>query len=1060
MSKLRWLLAIAFAVALAPVSILAQDAATITGRVASETGAPIGSAAVRIPSLGIGTVSDDNGTYRLVVPASRIRANQQVQVTVSRVGLSSQTRTVTLNPGATLTQNFQLGADILQLEGLVAVGLGQTTTRERLGVTVATVTAAEVTRVQSPNLVEAMAGKAANVEITSNSGEPGSSAYIRIRGVNTISGSGQPLFVVDGVPIDNSQLNQSLAGVAGPNRASDINPNDVASIEILKGAAASAVYGARAANGVVLVTTKKGQPGQTRASLTSTATIDRVSQGVPLQRSFGQGTNGNASTGHPFSYGPALGSEVETFDHFGEMFRDGHQYDNNLSISGGSERTTYYLSVGRLDHQGTIVGPNNFYNRTTARLKGSHRLTDQISVAGNVAYVETDGSFIQKGSNLSGLLLGALRTPPNFDNRNFKTEPTSAFPNGLHRSYRLQNPTRIIQTRGYDNPFFVVNDHVNESEVGRVYGNINVDYAPVDWFTLAYQIGTDYYADERLTALPQSSSDFPSGRLLRGTSVVQNLDQNLVGTATRDLSSNVGGSLTLGVNRTSRSFRQIEAEGFDIIAPGVNQLENTVTQIPDEFESLIHSESFFAQATADIADQVFLTGAVRNDGFSTFGESERRHWFPKASAAWEFTRTLGFADQNPLSFGKLRAAWGQAGNEPGVYGTITAFASGNVFDGGWGPFLNPTYDGRGGLRTGGLQGQLQLAPERTTEFEAGIDLNFFQDLLGVGFTYYNALTKDAIFETPLAPSVGFQTQLQNAATIRNEGIELTADLIPVQRRNFSWRVGGQFARNNNRVLSLGDSARQFVPMGGAFSGAPGAAVRGERVGVLRGNDFYRCGVGNLPSTIEQGCAGAPAGAVFIAANGFPVLDPEVRVIADPHPDWTAGLRNSFILFENLTIASLVDFKEGGDVWNGTKGALFHFGTHADTERRGTTATYGNFAGVPVSGPGAGKEVLFNQSWFTGLGSGFGPVASQFIEDGSYVKLREVAVSYSLPTSITGRLGMSGIDLKVAGRNLKTWTDYTGIDPETNLAGNTNLRGIDYFNNPQTRSFVFTVNLNR
>ncbi|MDQ3605927.1 MAG: SusC/RagA family TonB-linked outer membrane protein, partial [Gemmatimonadota bacterium] len=188
--------------------------------------------------------------------------------------------------------------------------------------------------------------------------------------------------------------------------------------------------------------------------------------------------------------------------------------------------------------------------------------------------------------------------------------------------------------------------------------------------------------------------------------------------------------------------------------------------------------------------------------------------------------------------------------------------------------------------------------------------------------------------------------------------------------------------------------------------------------------------------------------------------PEVRVIADPHPDWTAGLRNSFILFENLTIASLVDFKEGGDVWNGTKGALFHFGTHADTERRGTTATYGNFAGVPVSGPGAGKEVLFNQSWFTGLGSGFGPVASQFIEDGSYVKLREVAVSYSLPTSITGRLGMSGIDLKVAGRNLKTWTDYTGIDPETNLAGNTNLRGIDYFNNPQTRSFVFTVNLNR
>jgi hypothetical protein len=232
------------------------------------------------------------------------------------------------------------------------------------------------------------------------------------------------------------------------------------------------------------------------------------------------------------------------------------------------------------------------------------------------------------------------------------------------------------------------------------------------------------------------------------------------------------------------------------------------------------------------------------------------------------------------------------------------------------------------------------------------------------------------------------------------------------------------------------------------------------VGVLRGNDFYRCGNNNIPANIEQACAGAPSGAVYIGANGFPVLDPEVRVIADPHPDWTAAWRNTFIVFNNLSIASLVDFKRGGDVWNGTKGALYHFGTHQDTERRGTTSTYAAFSENTVAGPGADKEVTFDQSWFTGLGSGFGPVASQFIEDGSYVKLREIALSYTLPTSFSRRVGMSGIDLKVAGRNLKTWTDYEGIDPETNLAGNTNLRGIDYFNNPQTRSYVFTVNLNR
>jgi hypothetical protein len=230
--------------------------------------------------------------------------------------------------------------------------------------------------------------------------------------------------------------------------------------------------------------------------------------------------------------------------------------------------------------------------------------------------------------------------------------------------------------------------------------------------------------------------------------------------------------------------------------------------------------------------------------------------------------------------------------------------------------------------------------------------------------------------------------------------------------------------------------------------------------VIRGNDFYRCGREDLPANIQTGCAGAAVGAIYVGANGFPLLDPQIRVIADPHPDWTAGIRNNITLFSAVQLSSLIDIKQGGDVWNGTKGALYHFGTHADTERRGTTSTYAAFSGNTVAGPGADKEVTFNQAWFTGLGSGFGPVASQFMEDGSYVKLREIALSYSIPTTLSRRLGMGGIDLRVAGRNLRTWTDYTGIDPETNLAGTTNLRGIDYFNNPQTRSFVFTVGLNR
>jgi TonB-linked SusC/RagA family outer membrane protein len=1057
MNSIRWLCALVLVIALIPTSAMAQEAMRISGRVVAEAGQPLASASVLVPALSIGTLTRADGTYLLIIPAGRVPAGGQVQVSAQLIGYRAQSATVTLMPGAAVTQSFQLTTDVLQLEGIVATGIGQVTTRERLGVSINSISSDQITRAPAPNLVQAMAGKAPNVEITSMSGEPGAASYIRIRGTNTIGGSGQPLFVIDGVPLDNSQIGQSLAGTASPNRASDINPNDVESIEILKGAAAAAIYGARAANGVVLVTTKSGQAGVTRASLTSTVTIDQVTQGVPLQRRFGQGVSGASSETHPFSWGPQLAANTPTFDHFGVMFRDGQMFENNLSLSGGSDRTKYFLSVGRMDHEGTIVGPNNWYDRTTARLRASHRLAEALTVGGNFNYVQTRGAFIQKGSNLSGLLLGSLRSPPEFDNRNYLTE------GGLHRSYRVKNPTVLAASRGYDNPFFIVNEHQNDRETGRAFGNITLDYVPIPWLTLNYTIGNDYWSDEVQNALPPSSSDWAPGRIERGQYTFQQLDHNLVGTATHTLRPGIGGSLTLGANRNARSFRQLDFDGYNFVAPSVFSLNNMVTLESNEFRSEIRSESFFGQVQADLFDQLFLTAAARNDGFSTFGQNDRRHWFPKASAAWEFTRTLGFdRGQHPvLGFGKLRAAWGQAGNEPGVYQTITAFATGNFFDGGWGPFLNPvTFNQRGGLYTSVLLGQDALRPERTTEREVGVDLSLLRDVVGFEFTYYNAITREAIFSTPLAPSTGFTSQVQNAATIRNEGIEVQMDVRALQRPNFSWEIGGQFGRNNNRVLDLGDPDREFVPMGGAFAGAPGAAVVGERAGVIRGNDFYRCGRAGLPEAVMAGCQGAPAGAVYVAASGFPLVDPEVRVIGDPHPDWTMGIRNSITLMNRVTVTGLVDIRRGGDLWNGTRGALYHFGTHADTDRRGEEATYGAFSGQPVAGPGAERVVTFGQGWFTGLGSGFGQVASQFIEDGSYVKLREIGVSYEVPADFSQRLGMSGINLRLAGRNLATWTDYTGIDPETNLAGNTNLRGIDYFNNPQTRSWVFTVGLNR
>ncbi|HEX7123781.1 MAG TPA: hypothetical protein VF178_15495, partial [Gemmatimonadaceae bacterium] len=282
---------------------------------------------------------------------------------------------------------------------------------------------------------------------------------------------------------------------------------------------------------------------------------------------------------------------------------------------------------------------------------------------------------------------------------------------------------------------------------------------------------------------------------------------------------------------------------------------------------------------------------------------------------------------------------------------------------------------------------------------------------------------------------------------------------------FSWSIGLQYAANNNKVLDL--QGAEFVDMPGAFAGAPGAAVLGSRVGVLRGNDFARCGRGLLIGglDIDALCGpNAPRGALFIGQDGFPILDPTVRVIMDPHPDWTGSLRTDFTFGRNWQLSALFDTRQGNEVWNGTRGALYQFGTHKDTEIRGQQRAFGSpgFHQGPVAGPGAGTPVTIDQAWFQGLGSGFGPVASQFVEDGSFVKLREVAVTYDANWGwIQRSLGVENLRIRLAGRNLVTWTDYSGIDPETNLGGaEVNLLGVDYFNNPATRTFVLTLGFNR
>jgi TonB-linked SusC/RagA family outer membrane protein len=1046
----------------------AQEAIQVKGLVTDEDGKPLAAANVSIKELGIGSATDVNGQYSFTVPASKI-SEANVTLRVSYMGYRSQEVQISLE-GREITRNFELIVDVLKMNEIVVTGFGPGIEKEKLGVTIAKVSGSDIVGSDEGNVVSALHGKIANVEVTNSSGEPGASSYIRIRGANSITGGTQPLFVVDGSPISNDQYfsDNTLGhdGVSEMNRASDINPEDIQSIEILKGPAASAIYGSRAANGVVLVTTKKGRPGRVRLSYKMSYSWDEVNKTAPLQTRWGQGVDGEYIEGMPWSFGPKLGPEVPVYDHETEMFEIGHVFENNLAVTGGNERTAYYLSIGSYNQDGFIIG-NSDYKKYSFRLNASQVITEKLKVSGNFNYANVASDRIQKGSNVSGLLIGSWRTPPDFDNRQYLT------PEGYHRSYRLPNPTTEEGSRGYNNPFFVVYKDLNTSLVNRAFGNIQVDFDPIRWIHLNYTLGQDFSNDERRTVFPKGDSSYPDGRIAREMFNYSETDGHFTAEATRlfdpaDLRVN----LLLGHQWNQRLFAQFSVFGEGIGASGYNQLDNVNTSLPDEYQYRVRDESFFGVMSVDLFKQLYLSGSLRNDGSSTFGRSKKRHWYPKGSIAWDFT---SFKPAKPirsvLSFGKLRAAYGEAGQQPDEYLWKTAYST-YIYtesfiqpNGGITPFAW----GFPGFHSNYIKGNENILPQRTKEVEGGIDLAFMNNRLGLGVTYYDSRTEDVIYNFPVAPSTGYTNQLKNGGLITNKGVEVNFNVQPVKTRTIQWDMDVVWAHNKNIVERL-DGAEYIFLQGFETSCY---AQEGYAMSVFRGTDFVRFGRdivvtdadGNRVN-IDETYSGWKEGDLYIAEDGFPIEEPEDRVIGDPNPDWTAGIRNTVTLFDKLTISALFDFKIGGDVYNGTRGALRYFGTHEETDveeadlegvvRRGKKHT---FEGM---GPGAGTQVFLDQDtwWAFGIGNSFGGPDAQFVEDGSYIKLREIAVSYKLKhPKLTYYTGLSDIDIRLSGRNLFTWTNYSGIDPETNISLNENWRGLDYFNHPQTRSFILMLRFN-
>jgi len=1100
MTALRRITGLA-ATILLPTVARAQSPITITGHVTAEHGAMLGNVTISLPELGLGAISRDDGSYSLRVPGARA-GGQTVTLSARRVGYKPKTARVTLT-GADLVQDFDLESNPLQLGEVVITGAGTSTEVEKLGNVRNSVSPDLIVKSNESNVVQALAAKAPNVQVQQTSGDPGAGSAIQIRGLRTINGSSQPLFIVDGVPMNNTTFSTTnfnpidvagvnlpgqvnggeLEGTSAPNSLVALNPDDIDNIEILKGASAAAIYGSRAANGVILITTKRGHSGATKYSFRRSASADQITKKWPLQRQFGQGFFG-ASQLVTRSWGPAL-SGVPTYDHASEAFTTGHVMDDVFSVSGGTERTTFYLSGDYNHNEGVFVGPNNFFNRATFRLNASHRLTDGLTVGGNFSYADTRGNFTQRGNNTNGLLLGLFRTPPEFNNKPWLDPVT-----GLHRSYMV--PVADLSTVGEDrvfaNPFFTLYQTLNNEQANRSLGDVSASYVANSWLKFDYTLGADVTNDNRLEGCPIDCTGAAlGGRITEGRIVDYQIDHNLTGTATWHLGSRFGGTFTAGQNLNSRNFSTFSDVGRGLIAPQPFSILNTLARDPaSDYQYEIHNESYFGQETFDLFDQLYLTAALRNDGSTTFGTGNRRSWFPKASAAWTFTQFHGVPY---LTFGKARLSYGEAGQEPQPYLTSATF-SGTALTGtiSQGTGLTPTQSNNGGLVPTVVKPAAALNPERTKELEGGFDVGFLGDKADFSATWYRAQTSDVILITPTPPSTGYSSEAKNAGVFRNSGTELSLNLRPITTTTYGWDVGLGWARNRSLAVSI--AGAQFLPIDNFSGHTENVAMVGQPLGVMRGLGWIRCGITNYADypnlNLAQVCAGAPRGALYIG-NGqcantqpnMPCADATDRIIGDPNPKWTGNIHSSF-RYKKLELSGLLDIKKGGDVINGTRGALLSYGTDAETANRATcvgtknTNCTGNmhafgdpgwFPG-PVVGPGAGVAIPIGENWYRTSGLAacqFTNMDEPCVEDGGYVKLRELSVAYTFDSPWVGRyLGLTSLNVRMSGRNLKTWTKYKGLDPETNLGGATarSFGGIDYFNLPLTRSFVFTVGLNR
>lgn len=1017
------------------------DRIKVSGVVTDETGETLIGASVAEKGTTNATMTGLDGDYTLTVPAN-------ATLVVTYVGFD--TREIQVNGQTNL--DIVVSEDTKLLDEVVVTALGIKRDKKSLGYALQEVKGDQLTETRDPNVANALAGKVAGLQIKQSGTGPSGSSRIVLRGNSSIGGNNQPLIVVDGIPIDSSTGGtDDFYGNKNVDRGSgmaDISPDDIESISVLKGQTAAALYGSRAGNGVIMVTTKKGSTGKgLGVSYNTNFTIENPMELPKYQNVYGQGTDGRYDYSQAGSWGAKMDGQKYT-DMLGKEFtytpsnekvsdflRTGATWTNSVDISKATDNTSVRLGLMNLSNKNVV--PNSDFNRTSATLRGTAQLSKQLSLDAKISYIT------QKTDNRV-----KLAGDPDNIFYNYLLTPRSVHLNDLENTYPgYQYPTGTIALDGTDlsgkpvswypqygakvrNPYWAAYKNTNKDSRDRILGFTSLKYEFTEWLNIQARYGIDYhnskYSSRHATGTPywQESGDY-----LMQNDKFYEINTDFLITFNKNLSDRIGLLASAGGNIMYTRSETFKAEAGGLVIPDYYTLSNGSNRSPQDYFSRYQTNSLYATASLSYDNTFYLDMTARNDWTSTLIKDNRSYFYPSVGASWLITESLNKWEAKPLflDYAKVRASWASVGNGGGAYQILDkrGYNVENMMNGN--SIIISSIENIKRLR--------ELKRENVTSYEFGLEAKAFNNRLGVDFSFYNKEATDQILQVDLPPSTGYKYKLVNAGNVRNRGVELMLTGTPVLTKDIQWDIDINFSKNNSKIVELVEGTEMQILSDASTSDfLKVVAEVGGAYGDLYGKPYMRDDNGNI----------------MVNDQGIPVADSEFVKLGNFNPDWMAGL-SSRLKVKNFDFGFQIDMRYGGEVYMGSIKEGMAAGTLEGTlaNREGGLVV----DGVKADGSVNTTAITAEQYWRAMAG-----ISEPWIYDATNIRLREVSLGYTFPRKVLAKTPLQSLRLSAVARNL--WMIYSktdGFDPEAGYSTG-NAQGMEYGSMPTLRSFGFNLNV--